>query len=221
MTTNLSREAMRLHAIIDVSVTVAAGWTPTDLAAACLSGGARLIQVRAKTSSSSAFLDLASRIHELASGAGAIVIVNDRADIARLSGAEGVHLGQEDLTPAAARRVIGPEALVGLSTHTDEQVERAVVESVSYFAIGPVFKTSTKPSGYATVGLDGVRRAAAAGRARGLKLVAIGGITLDKVVDVVNAGAAGVAVIADLLEGGDPEARTRAYLARLDESGGV
>ena len=212
---------MRLHAIVDVSVALAAGWTPTDLAAAYLSGGARLIQVRAKAASGSAFLDVAAAVHDLARSAGALVIVNDRADIAKLASAEGVHLGQDDLSPSAARLLIGPGSIVGLSTHTDEQVARAMTEPISYIAIGPVFATSTKVTGYSPVGLEGVRRAAAAGRAQGLDLVAIGGVTLQNVVDVMSAGASGVAVISDLLEGGNPEARTRAYLARITGAGGV
>jgi len=212
---------MHLHAIVDVSVAESAGWTPVDLAAAYLSGGAGLIQVRAKAAAASAFLDVAAAIHDLARSVGAFVIVNDRADLAKLSRSEGVHLGQEDLAPSAARVVVGPDAIVGRSTHTHEQVKQAMTEPISYFAIGPVFATSTKVTEYPTVGLEGVRHAAAAGRARGLHLVAIGGITLQNVASVMEAGAAGVAVIADLLEGGDPEARTRAYLSRIAEVGGV
>ena len=216
----LTPQAMRLHAIVDVEVAARAGWTPLHLASAYLRGGARLIQVRAKSLPGSAFLDLATRIHEAASAAGALVVVNDRADIARLAGAEGVHLGQDDLPPAAARVLVG-HAIVGLSTHSVEQVQGAVTHPITYLAIGPVFGTSTKETGYAAIGLDGVRRAVEAARPHGLPVIAIGGITLERVRDVVDAGAAGVAVISDLLEGDEPEARTRAYLERLDRAGKV
>src|SRR6266849_3955844 len=111
-----------LNAIVDVDVAQRAGWTPRDLVAAYLDGGARFLQIRAKSLSGAAFLDLASRIREIAHAAGAIVVVNDRADIARLSGADGVHLGQDDLTALAARAVVGPGAVVGLSTHTEPQI---------------------------------------------------------------------------------------------------
>ena len=205
-------------AILDLDVSERAGWTLADLAAACLDGGARLLQVRVKRGSSAAFLEVASRIVELAHAAGAIVVVNDRADIARLSGAggaDGVHVGQDDLSPADVRRVVGPDAVVGLSTHTLSQLQEAVAEPVSYVAIGPVFGTTTKETGYDRVGLERVREAAGITAPHRLPLVAIGGITLDTALAVIQAGAATVAVISDLLATGDPAARVRAYLARL------
>jgi thiamine-phosphate pyrophosphorylase len=209
-----------LIAIVDVDVALRAGWTPLDLAAAYLDGGARFLQVRAKSLSGAAFLDLASRIRGIAHAAGAIVVVNDRADIARLSGADGVHLGQDDLTAVSARAVVGPGAVIGLSTHTEAQIDAAILQPVTYVAVGPVFGTSTKATGYEAVGLDRVRYAAhqimsgpVPAEPRGL--VAIGGITLDRAADVIEAGATAVAVITDLIASGDPAARVRAYLARL------
>jgi thiamine-phosphate pyrophosphorylase len=151
----------------------------------------------------------------LCGDSGAQLIVNDRADIARLAHAAGVHVGQDDLSPEDARRVIGHEAIVGVSTHTEVQMAAALRAPVSYVAVGPVFGTSTKNTGYDAVGLDGVRRAAASARGEGLPLVAIGGITLTTAPDVIAAGADGVAVIADLLETGDPERRVRQYLRAL------
>jgi thiamine-phosphate pyrophosphorylase len=185
------------------------------LAAACLRGGARLLQLRAKSMPGDAFLATASALVQLARRHQARLIVNDRADIARLAQADGVHVGQEDLAPAAVRRLLGDAAIVGLSTHTTEQVDRALLEPVSYVAIGPVFATATKATGYDKVGLETVREAARRANARGLPLVAIGGITLDTAASVLEAGAASVAVIGDLVAGGDPEARARAYLERL------
>jgi thiamine-phosphate pyrophosphorylase len=204
-----------LYPIVDADVAAAAGWTLVDLASACLAGGATILQVRATDAPSGWLLDTAAWIVERAHAAGARVVVNDRADIARLAGADGVHLGQEDLRPAAARAIVGDAALIGLSTHTPDQIEAALAQPVSYLAIGPVFATATKATGYQAVGLDRVREAAGRARTRQLPVVAIGGITLESAPGVIQAGAASVAVISDLLSGGDPERRVRAYLERL------
>ena len=116
-------------------------------------------------------LDLARELGALARTAGARLIVNDRADIAVLAGAAGVHVGQDDLTPRDVRTIAGDECVVGLSTHTDEQIEEAIASPISYFAIGPVFATGTKATGYDGVGLETVTRAAARGRDAGLPVV--------------------------------------------------
>jgi thiamine-phosphate pyrophosphorylase len=202
--------AGRLYAIVDCDVCARENRAPLDVARALLSGGARLLQLRCKSMPSGEFLDLAIAAVEAA--AGATVIINDRADVAALSGATGLHVGQDDLAPADARRVIGDAAILGLSTHTQEQWERAVREPISYIAIGPVFGTGTKDTGYSAIGLETVRRAAAS--ARGLPTVAIGGITMANARSVIEAGAASVAVISDLLKG-DPEARVRGFLRAL------
>jgi thiamine-phosphate diphosphorylase len=204
-----------LNAILDADAAARAGWTLVDLAAAYLDGGARFLQIRAKEASSAWLLETASAIVTRARDAGAMVIVNDRADIARLSGADGVHLGQDDLSPSAARIILGDHAVIGVSTHTAEQVDASRREPVSYLAIGPVFTTSTKPTSYSGIGLARVGDAAAVARADARPLVAIGGITLETAADVIRAGAASVAVISDLLSTGDPAARVRAYLRRL------
>src|SRR5262249_59926611 len=108
----------------------------------------------------------------------AMVTVNDRADLARLSGADGVHVGQQDLSPSAARMILGEGALIGLSTHTHQQIDAALSEPISYLAIGPVFGSSTKVTGYDPVGLERVRDAARSSRAAGRPVVAIGGVFL-------------------------------------------
>ena len=207
--------AGRLYAIVDVDVCARVERAPLDVARAFLSGGARLIQLRCKSMASGAFLDLATAVVEVSNAAGASLIINDRADIAALAHAPGLHVGQDDLTPVDARRVIGETSILGLSTHTQEQWEGAVREPISYMAIGPVFGTGTKETGYAPIGLDTVRRAAAAASARGLPTVGIGGITIENARSVIDAGAASVAVISDLLQG-DPEARIRAFLRILE-----
>jgi thiamine-phosphate pyrophosphorylase len=210
-----SRRISSLCAIVDADAAARAGWTPIDLTRAFLAGGARFLQLRAKQMAGGAFLDTAAAIVELARASGAIVIVNDRADIARLAGAEGVHVGQEDLAPRLVRLLVGDEAVVGLSTHTVEQLDRAFEEPIDYVAIGPVFGTLTKHTGYEAIGLDRVRDASRRASARGLPLVAIGGITLDRAAAVIEAGATSIAVIGDLLATGDPEGRTRDFLSRI------
>src|SRR5437899_772371 len=192
-----SRSLFPLYAILDADVAGRAGWALTDLATACLSGGARLLQIRAKQASGAWLLEVASAITEQARTASATVIVNDRADVARMANAGGVHVGQDDLPAALARAILGDVATVGLSTHTREQIESAVAQPISYLAVGPVFETSTKATGYTAVGLDGVRAAVKRSRGRGLPVVAIGGITLENAGDVIQAGAASVAGISD------------------------
>jgi thiamine-phosphate pyrophosphorylase len=200
---------------VDVDASVRAGWRPADLARAFLAGGARFLQLRAKSMAGAELLDTASAIVELAHAHDAVVVINDRADIARLAGADGVHLGQDDLPPRDVRAIVGDRAMVGLSTHTVEQIDRAVEQPVSYVAIGPVFGSVTKTTGYDRVGIVMVSEAAKRARARGLPLVAIGGITLVTAASVIDAGATSVAIIGDLLASGDPEARVRAYIKTL------
>jgi len=214
----LNSEFARLTAILDADAAARAGWPILDLAAAYLRGGARFLQLRAKSLGGDALLATASAVVQLARSQQARVIVNDRADIARLANADGVHVGQDDLQPAHVRTLVGVDAVVGLSTHTIAQLERAILEPVSYVAIGPVFSTATKATGYDAIGLPMVHEAARRARAAGVPLVAIGGITLDNAASVLASGAASVAVIGDLLSTGDPEARVRAFVERLSRS---
>jgi thiamine-phosphate pyrophosphorylase len=208
-------ELPRLYAILDADVLAARAIDPLNLVDIWLAAGVRLIQIRAKTLPSGEFLALARAAAARVARAGGLSIVNDRPDLARMTGASGVHVGQGDLTPADVRPIVGADAIVGISTHTDEQVERALQSPVDYVAIGPVFATRTKgPAADPPVGLDGVRRAVARARAGGLPVVAIGGIGLGAARDVLAAGASSVAVISDLLAG-DPAARVRAWLDAL------
>jgi thiamine-phosphate pyrophosphorylase len=164
-------------------------------------------------------LDLCDLIVETARPFDAVVVVNDRPDVAVMSGAAGVHLGQDDLRPADARRLLGPAGVVGYSTHTSDQIERAALEPITYVAIGPVFGTRTKDTGYPAVGLEKVTEAV--GRAKNRPVVAIGGITLDTAPSVWMAGASSVAVISDLLEGGEPAGRVRAFLKAASSAGRI
>jgi thiamine-phosphate pyrophosphorylase len=207
-----------LYVICDADVCERAGWTLADFASACLDGGARLLQVRAKHAAAGWLLDTTAAIVKRGGPSRAVVLVNDRADLARLAAAGGVHVGQEDLAPASVRLIVGPDAVVGLSTHTADQCEAASREPVSYVAVGPVFGTLTKSTGYDPVGLEHVRRAAACTAARGLPLVAIGGISLERARSVIEAGAQSIAVITDLLATGDPATRVQQFLRELGEA---
>ncbi len=212
----------RLYCIVDHDVASRSGWTCTDLARAYLDGGARVLQIRAKSVASGDLLELCERLGEMAHAADGVVIVNDRADLARLARADGVHVGQDDLPAGAARAIVGGDAIVGLSTHSEAQVRSAAGLPISYLAVGPVYPTGTKATGYDEVGLGLVRFAAASalesvgeGADCPLPVVAIGGITLERASEVIQAGATAVAVISDLLSTGDPAARVREFLRRL------
>jgi thiamine-phosphate pyrophosphorylase len=202
----------RLYPIVDVEMCRGRGLDPLAVTVAFLEGGARLIQLRDKSSSSAAQLALAEAVVRRAHGLGAHVIVNDRVDIARLAGADGVHVGQDDLSVSEARRILGDTAIVGLSTHDERQIEAAAATSATYIAVGPIYGTFTKDTGYSARGLDLVARGAGTGR----PVVGIGGITLARAPEVIGAGAAAVAVISDLLAG-EPGERVRAFRAAVGD----
>ena len=204
----------RLYAIVDVEVCAAAEQAPIDVVRAFLSAGVKVIQLRAKTWDSGVFLDLAHASAADATQAGALLIVNDRADVAAICGAQGLHVGQEDLRPADARRVVGDAFCLGLSTHSEPQWTAGLDTPISYLAIGPVFGTGTKATGFLPVGLETVSRVAAMAGGRAVPVVAIGGITLDRAPSVIAAGASSVAIISDLMVG-SPETRARAFIAAL------
>jgi thiamine-phosphate pyrophosphorylase len=206
----------RLYAILDVDILAPRRMDPLQVCHGWLEAGVRLLQLRAKSLPGGAFLDLADRIAAAARAAGATFIVNDRADLARLSGADGVHLGQDDLAPADVRRLLGADAIIGLSTHNEAQVRRALDAPVSYIAIGPVFATTSKVKPDPVVGLEGVARASnlAARASPPRPVVAIGGITLERAPAVLAAGAASVAVISDLI-GDNAAARAREFVQGL------
>jgi thiamine-phosphate pyrophosphorylase len=199
-----------LYPIVDLG---ALGTRAVGAAVAALArGGARLIQFRAKGVPDRRLLGLAREALAAARGAGALLLVNDRPDVARILGADGVHLGQDDLEPGDVRGLLPEGALVGLSTHNLEQLRRAAEQPVDYLALGPVFPTRSKAPPDPVVGLETLRQARAL---TDRPLVAIGGITRGNAPDVVAAGADGVAVISDLLAVEDLETAVREFLAGL------
>jgi thiamine-phosphate pyrophosphorylase len=155
----------------------------------------------------------AATLREAMAGSECQLILNDRPDLALLANFDGVHVGQGDLSPEDAGRILGSNRIVGVSTHTDAQVQAANLTSADYIAIGPVFSTSTKPEAEPVIGLEGVRRARTLTRK---PLVAIGGITRANARSVINAGANSVAIISGLFSSGETtEAVARDFLARL------
>jgi thiamine-phosphate pyrophosphorylase len=183
-------------------------------------GGATLLQLREKHLSPREFYHEAEAALRVGRERGALVIINDRADLAHVLGADGVHLGQDDLPPDAARRLLGERALIGYSTHSVEQAIDAARLPIDYIAIGPVFATTTKENPDPIIGLEGVRRVREA--IGPLPLVAIGGIGTTHARAVIEAGADAVAVVGALFAGADASSiasRMHALLATLRDSG--
>ncbi|HLM57755.1 MAG TPA: thiamine phosphate synthase [Pyrinomonadaceae bacterium] len=195
------------------------GLSHAEQVARLCEGGARLIQLREKHLTPREFYREAEDALRVARACGARVVINDRADVALALGADGVHLGQDDLPPAAARELLGERAIIGFSTHSVEQAAEAARMPVDYVAIGPVFQTSSKQNPDPVVGLEGVRRVRES-MSETPSLVAIGGITADRARAVLEAGAHCVAVIGALLTAEDPGQithLTRDFLARLSQ----
>ncbi len=185
----------RLYAILDTASLEARGLGVECAARAMLEGGASLVQLRHKGHWSRALYAQARAIARACAEEGAGFVINDRADLAMLLGA-GLHAGQDDLPPREARRLIGPDAMLGFSTHNARQLSEAGGEPVTYLALGPIFATRSKENPDPEVGLEQLREC----RARVEQpLVAIGGITRENAPAVWAAGADAVAVIGDLL----------------------
>jgi thiamine-phosphate pyrophosphorylase len=175
--------------------------------------GVQLLQYRNKVSEPDSILRSAAGVWEIFAGTGCRLIMNDRADLAVLAGFAGVHVGQGDLSPEDARRVVGVERWVGVSTHNDEQVRVANETSADYIAVGPVFATGTKMDAEPVIGLEGVRRARALTKK---PIVGIGGITRGNARSVIDAGADSVAVISALIVDGETvEKVARDFLENL------
>ncbi|HWE25749.1 MAG TPA: thiamine phosphate synthase [Myxococcales bacterium] len=197
-----------VYAIVDES----SARRPLDLVDALLRGGVRVVQLRCKNLPVRDLLAIAHEAVARCRQRDALLIVNDRADVARAVGADGVHVGQEDLPVGAAREVVGEDALVGVSTHSDAEIDAGIAAGADYLGFGPIFQTRSKPGAPLPPphGLDGLERAVR--RAGVLPLVAIGGITAQSASGVARTGAACAAVIAELCHARDPEAAARALL---------
>jgi thiamine-phosphate pyrophosphorylase len=200
----------RLYVILDAALITS---PERDCAASLAEAGVRLLQYRNKSAPARRYLESSRELAEMLRPRGVTFFVNDRPDIAFLAGASGVHVGQDDLDVEHARRVVGSEKLVGVSTHNLEQFERAAASSADYIAVGPVFSTASKANPDPVVGADFIRKV------RSLTdkpIVAIGGITLERAAAVIEAGADSVAVISGILSAPDPSQRAREYIKTLE-----
>ncbi|HJQ22381.1 MAG TPA: thiamine phosphate synthase [Blastocatellia bacterium] len=199
----------RLYAITDTRLS---GLTHAEQVERLAAGGATLVQLRDKLASPRELYEAARAAAQVARALGVCLIINDRVDIALAVNADGVHLGQDDLPPERARALLGPQRILGYSTHNVKQALEADSTPVDYVAVGPIFQTTTKANPDPVVGPELIAE---------LKsrlthpLVAIGGITLESAPAVIAAGADSVAIISDLYAGGDIAAQARKYLQRL------
>jgi thiamine-phosphate pyrophosphorylase len=198
---------LRLYLVADRGY--AAGRRLRPIVEAAVQGGVTLVQIRDKGDDARAFLTEALELRDALAGSGVPLLVNDRIDIARAIGADGVHLGQSDLPPRIARELLGPDAIVGLSIESRGQVGDGRFDGVDYLGVGPVFATSTKSDAAPPIGLDGL---AAIRAATTLPMVGIGGIGPANAASVRATGVAGICVVSAILGATDPAAATRALL---------
>jgi thiamine-phosphate pyrophosphorylase len=199
----------RLYVILDAELV---SGDIQQIARDLMAAGVRLLQYRGKNISARAMLETSKGLAASAHEQNATFFVNDRPDVAYLAGADGVHVGQDDLSAELARGLVGPERWVGLSTHNPEQFQAAAATSADYIAIGPIFATKSKANADPVVGTETIRKVRALTEK---PIVAIGGIRLDNAAEVIEAGADSVAVISDILTASDPAKRAKQFLERL------
>jgi thiamine-phosphate pyrophosphorylase len=204
-----ARSSPRLYVVLDR--TVAMGRDLDDILAAAVEGGAEMIQLREKTWPSGTLYPIAQKLRARCRAAGIPFIVNDRVDLAVAVEADGVHLGQEDLPPAAARALFKPGMLLGLSTHSVEQAKAAQAAGADYVAVGSMYPTATKPE-FQLVGPALAREVRPVVQ---VPLIGIGGITPENCADVIAAGCDGVAVISAVCSAADPRAAARRFIAAI------
>lgn len=202
---------VRLYVIITKSL-CSADWLTT--ATHAIAGGANCLQLREKSLDDGELLHRARQLAALCREHSAMFIVNDRPDIARLAGADGVHLGQTDMTVADARRILGPDRLIGVSTHNPNQLAEALVADPDYVAVGPMYASATKPQDHIP-GPDLLRQAVAQTK---IPVVAIGGITSDRTAELAEAGTRCVCVCSAVISQKDPEQAARSFCERMKHS---
>jgi len=183
-----------------------------EIVAQAVQGGAACVQLREKELCTRAFVELAVALKARLAPSGVPLIINDRLDVALAAGADGVHVGQEDMPCATVRRFMGPEAIIGLSVETWEDVVRAEGQDVNYLGVSPVFPTPTKTDTKAAWGLEGIRRIRAFSRH---PLVAIGGLSAANAAEAVRAGAEGIAVVSAICASAEPMLAARDLAGRI------
>jgi thiamine-phosphate pyrophosphorylase len=198
-----------LYVILDAALLPS---DPIEFVKRLMGAGARLFQYRNKTAPAREVLLTAQALNITVRQEGGSFLVNDRPDIARLAGASGVHVGQDDLDVADARKIVGVGAIVGISTHNLEQFRQAAERDADYVAVGPIFETRSKVRPDPVVGLELIRQAR---KLTNKPIVAIGGINLERTADVMRAGADSVAVISDILAAKNPATRVKQFLEIL------
>ena len=199
----------RVYVILDAALL---NIPETECARKLAYAGVRLIQYRNKNASARELFEKSRELANYLNPMGVRFIVNDRADVASLAGANGVHVGQDDLAVEQARALMGDAKWVGVSTHNAEQFRTTLATSADYIAVGPIFATGSKMNPDPVVGLDLLRQARAM---TDRLIVAIGGITLERAEEVIGAGADSVAVISDILRAENPDKRARQYIDLL------
>lgn len=177
-----------------------------DVVRAAIRGGATVVQLREKEVTTREMIRLGQALHEITRNAGIPLIVNDRLDVALAIDAEGVHMGQDDMPAPLARRLIGPDRILGVSAGTVEEALQAERDGADYLGVGDVYGTPSKADAGVPIGLEELAKIA---RAVSTPVVGIGGITLDNASAVIEAGAAGAAVISAVIRAADPEAAAR------------
>jgi thiamine-phosphate pyrophosphorylase len=208
-----SELANRLRLYVLTDARAARGRSPIGLVAAALRGGATAIQLREKSLSTLAQVELGRELRRLTREAGALFIVNDRVDVAVAVEADGVHLGQDDLPVDTARKILGPNAIIGGSAGNLEELERLLAAGVDYLGVGPMYPTGSKPDAGGAIGPAGL---AMIRRRTDLPIVGIGGIDRTNVAPVLAAGANGVAVIAAVIGADDVEGAARQLFTTID-----
>ena len=200
----------RLYVILDAGLVQG---SVQSIARQLVSAGVRLLQYRAKGVSAREVLETAKQLAQMARAEGTSLFVNDRPDLAYLAGADGVHVGQDDLSVEQTRAIVGQDRWVGVSTHNREQFEAAAATSADYIAIGPIFQTTSKANPDPVVGTGLLRELRPLTKK---PIVAIGGIRLERAAELIEAGANSVAVISDILRAEDPVQQARLFLQRLE-----
>jgi len=202
----------KLYVILDAAL-ISPDKSEVETAISLAEAGVCLLQYRNKGAAARELLEKSSALAEVLTPRGVSFVVNDRPDVAVLAGARGVHVGQDDLEVGSARRVVGADRWVGVSTHNLAQFRAAAMSSADYVAVGPIFATDSKANPDPVVGLELLRQARPLTQK---PIVAIGGISLERAAEVIEAGADSAAVISGILSSADPVARARQYLEQLE-----